>query len=62
MQGEWLDFVIQNTGIFTVLPLYKIRKISHLNFEIKTDFLGRENRGHDLVKWPNFLSHIKPLD
>ena len=42
----------------TVLPLHKIRKISHLIFEIKTDFLGEKNRGAWLGQVAGFsLSH-----
>ena len=38
----------------TVLPLHKIRKISHLNFEIKTDFLEEKNVAFDSFKVAGF--------
>ena len=68
-RGTWLGqvvgfFGIQFAKIFTILPLQKLRKISHLNFEIKTVFWREKPWGltwssgrifsHQLSHWIKF--------
>ena len=54
-------FRVQNTKIFTTLPLHKVRKISHLNFEIKTDFLDEKNVAFDSFKVAGFSLKNKAI-